>query len=88
MTPNLFLQPEHLSIRAEGTFWVPLIYGHCRADGTWEAWIEFRALTDEPVRATPCETTQPTRTAVEYWASGLEPVYFEGAFARAEVLAP
>jgi hypothetical protein len=86
--PDLFLQPEHISIRAEGTFWVPLIYGACRADGLWEAWIEFRALTDEPVRATSRETTQPNRAAVEYWAGGLEPVYFEGAFARATMLPP
>jgi len=27
---------------------------------------------------------QPNRTAVEYWADGLEPIYFEGAFARAQ----
>ena len=29
------------------------------------------------------ETTQPDRGALEYWASGLEPLYFEGAFDRA-----
>ncbi len=86
MGPDLFLQPEHISIQAEGTFWIPLIYGTRCADGTWEAWIEFRALTDEPVRATARETTQPNRAAVEYWAGGLAPVYFEGAFARAAVL--
>lgn len=35
----------------------------------------------------PCpahrETTQPNRDAVASWAGGLEPIYFEGAFARA-----
>jgi hypothetical protein len=81
--PHLFLQPQHISIEADGTFWVPLIYGTERPDGTWEAWIEFRPLDDSPIRATDRETTQPNRHAVEYWASGLEPVYFEGAFSRA-----
>jgi hypothetical protein len=30
------------------------------------------------------ETTQPSWRAIAYWASGLEPIYFEGAFARAQ----
>jgi hypothetical protein len=29
------------------------------------------------------ETSQPNRDAVAYWAGGLEPIYFEGAFTRA-----
>ena len=80
---HLFLQPRHISIEAEGTFWVPMIYGAQRSDGMWEAWIEFRPLDEGPTRATDRETTQPNREAVEYWVSGLEPIYFEGAFARA-----
>jgi hypothetical protein len=36
-----------------------------------------------PALRTGRETTQPNRDAVAYWASGLEPVYFEGAFVRA-----
>ncbi len=81
--PHLFLQPQHIGVEAEGTFWVPLIYGDQRADGTWIAWIEFRPLDDRELRVTERETTQPNREAVAYWATGLEPVYFEGAFARA-----
>ena len=59
-------------------------YGEERSDGTWIGWIEFHP-TDltEPVLRTDQETSQPNRTAVEYWATGLEPVYFEGAFERA-----
>jgi hypothetical protein len=30
------------------------------------------------------ETSQPNRAALEYWADGLEPVYLEGALARAQ----
>jgi hypothetical protein len=29
------------------------------------------------------ETTQPNRRALEYWATGIEPVYLEGALVRA-----
>jgi hypothetical protein len=35
------------------------------------------------VLSTEQETSQPDRKAVEYWAGGLEPVYLEGALARA-----
>ena len=50
---------------------------------TWEGWIEFVPLTGgEPLRSGR-ETTQPNRTDVEYWATGLTPVYLEGALRRA-----
>jgi len=81
--PYLFSPRSHISIEADGTRWIPLIYGTERTDGTWEAWIEFRAIDDRPVRVTERETTQPNRQAVEYWSTGLEPIYFEGAFSRA-----
>jgi hypothetical protein len=35
------------------------------------------------VRRSPVETTQPNREALAYWASGIEPVYLEGALERA-----
>src|SRR4028119_221156 len=58
--------------------------GERRDGGMWEGWIEFHPLLPpgQPVR-TGRETTQPNRDALVYWASGLEPVYFEGAFSRA-----
>lgn len=59
-------------------------YGEERLDGTWIGWLEFHPtdLSKLTLR-TAQETSQPDRTAVEYWATGLEPVYFEGAFERA-----
>ena len=57
-------------------------YGEPRADGNWEGWIEFHSILGA-VRRTNRETTQPNREALRYWATGLEPVYFDGAFARA-----
>ena len=35
-----------------------------------------------PVQS-PRETTQPNLTDLNYWATGLTPVYLEGALARA-----
>jgi hypothetical protein len=62
-----------------------LICGQERADATWEGWIEFHPTdSDHPVLITEQETSQPNRTALEYWAAGLEPIYLEGAFARAQ----
>ena len=59
--------------------------GDTTPSGLWEGWLEFYPLDgDSPVLRTDRETTQPNRQALEYWATGLEPVYFEGAFARAQ----
>jgi hypothetical protein len=72
----------------ESLVYVPRTYGQARADGTWIGWIEFHPLDGEgPVLRTDSETTQPNRSALAYWASGLEPVYFDGAFSRAAALA-
>jgi hypothetical protein len=50
----------------------------------WEGWLEFAPLGGRGiVRRSPVETTQPNRDALAYWASGLEPVYLEGALERA-----
>jgi len=50
--------------------------------GTWQGWIEFVPLGDgEPVRSAR-ETTQPNRQDTLYWATGLTPVYLQGALRR------
>jgi len=67
-----------------GTPYVLRAWGESRTDGTWEGWLEFVPANGvgRDLR-TGRETTQPNRDAVVYWASGLEPIYFEGAFTRA-----
>jgi hypothetical protein len=52
-------------------------------DGRWAAWIEFMPLDGGRPLRSPRETTQPNRTDAEYWATGLTPVYLEGALQRA-----
>ena len=67
-----------------GVEYVAHVYGETRDDGTWEGWLEFApAGGGAALMRTGRETTQPDRDALAYWASGLEPVYLEGAFARA-----
>ncbi len=68
----------------DDTVYVVRSYGDERSDGTWTGWLEFHPTdTVQPILRTDQETSQPNRTAIEYWATGLEPVYFEGAFERA-----
>jgi hypothetical protein len=49
----------------------------------WQGWIEFVPVDGgSPVRSAR-ETTQPNRTDLAYWATGLTPVYLQGALDRA-----
>lgn len=77
---------EHsTSVRTpEGQLFAPCVIGEPQNDGTWVGWIEFVPADRSRLRLrTERETTQPNRKALEYWATGLEPVYLEGAFERA-----
>ena len=70
-------------IGPDGTEYEARACGGPREDGTWQGWIEFIPLgAGKPVRS-PRETTQPNRTDTLYWASGLTPIYLEGALQRA-----
>jgi hypothetical protein len=70
-----------------GNLYDVFIYGEARLDGTWEGWLEFIPLS--PALAslrTDRETTQPDLSALEYWSTGLEPMYLAGAFERARLV--
>lgn len=70
-------------VERESTYAVR-VCGDERVDGTWSAWIEFHPKANgEAILRTDQETSQPNLNAVEYWADGLEPVYIQGALARA-----
>jgi hypothetical protein len=76
---HAFLEPLRDS---DGVLWDVRVLGQARDDGTWIGWLEF----ENPllgVRRTDRETTQSNAESLTYWATGLEPVYLEGALARA-----
>jgi hypothetical protein len=53
-------------------------------DGMWQGWLEFEPLdADRPVVVGPVESTQSKREHIQYWATGLTPVFLEGALDRA-----
>src|SRR6266581_8734820 len=62
-------------------------YAQSRPEDTWQGRLIFTRRGDGKSLATGVETTQPSMEAVQYWATGLEPTYFEGAFDRASVRA-
>ena len=55
-----------------------------RRGNVWIGWLEFSGRPGERTRRTGEETSQPSREAVTYWATGLEPIYLEGALERAQ----
>lgn len=67
-----------------GTTYSVLICAEQRVDGTWEGWLEFHPSDSHSILRTDQETSQPNRNAIEYWADGLEPIYLDGALARAQ----
>ena len=58
--------------------------GRLADDGMWEGWIEFTPIdgTSE-VLVTGTESRQPEREHLVYWATGLTPIFLEGALHRA-----
>jgi hypothetical protein len=58
--------------------------GRLAENGMWEGWVEFTSVDGgDEVLVTGVETTQPAREHVYYWATGLTPVFLEGALHRA-----
>jgi hypothetical protein len=73
------------TIKADDTTYLARVYATERTDGTWKGWLEFHPVDrKKPILRTEQETSQPSRVTLEYWALGLEPIYFDGALARAQ----
>jgi len=72
----------------DGTLYEARAVGDDMPGGGWQGWIEFLPQVGGPPVHTSRETTQPNRTDTEYWATGLTPVYLEGALKRALALPP
>jgi hypothetical protein len=59
------------------------VIGRQAGDGTWEGWLEFAPADGAEHLVTDVESRQQTRLQLLRWASGLTPVYAEGALHRA-----
>lgn len=59
------------------------VYAEPNGRTTWAGSVEFVSAGGGPTLSTGHETTQSNVEGVAYWATGLEPVYFEGALNRA-----
>jgi hypothetical protein len=59
------------------------VVGRQAGDGTWEGWLEFAPANGAESLVTDVESRQQTRLQLLRWASGLTPVYAEGALHRA-----
>ena len=68
---------------SDGQAYLARVCGGEMDDGRWQGWIEFESVDGAPVLRSPRETTQPDRTDLAYWATGLTAVYLEGALERA-----
>ena len=66
-----------------GTRYHPRAIGRFAEDGMWQGWLEFIPDDGGEVVVTGVESTQPEREHLVYWATGLTPVYREGALDRA-----
>jgi hypothetical protein len=69
----------------KGTPFTARVYAQPARDDLWEGWIEFTDPKGRTLR-TERETTQSRREFVLYWATGLEPIYLDGALERARAL--
>ena len=85
MRAELILEyAARVSIPSSGETYRVQTFGRARPDGMWEGWLEFHPVDRPgPVLRTDRETTQANREALVYWATGLEPIYREGALSRA-----
>jgi hypothetical protein len=57
--------------------------GRRAGDDMWEGWLEFIPDGAGAVLVGPVESRQPEHAHLVYWATGLTPVYLEGALDRA-----
>jgi hypothetical protein len=67
----------------DGSLYYARACGSEMSGGTWQGWLEFVDAAGGETLRSGRETTQPNRTDTVYWATGLTPVYLEGALARA-----
>ena len=82
--PQIITDLETTVKSEDGYDYYVQVAGEQRADGTWEAWLEFAPVDDElDLLLTKTETTQPTNDDVVRWSETLSETYLQGAIRRA-----
>lgn len=72
-----------LVVDQDGKRYIARACGGPVPSGQWQGWIEFVEMATGHALRSGRETTQPNRMDTVYWATGLTPVYLEGALRRA-----
>lgn len=80
---EVFLIFDNAVPSGDGSFFTARVCGREGERGTWDGWLEFEPRAGGTSLRTGRETTQPNRSALAYWASGLTAAYLEGALQRA-----
>jgi len=80
---EVFVRFANPVVAKDGNVYRAQACGAPNTDGKWEGWIEFLPADGGPAVRSSRETTQPNRKDTAYWATGLTPVYLEGALERA-----
>jgi hypothetical protein len=79
---EVLVQFEQVVVGDDGAKYYAQACGAPMPDGLWEGWIEFVPTDGGTPLRSQRETTQPNRGDAVYWATGLTPVYLEGALKR------
>jgi hypothetical protein len=80
---EVLLEYSEIIVGADGTRYRVRACGAENGGGHWQGWLEFLDTTRNATLRSGRETTQPNRNDAVYWATGLTPVYLEGALDRA-----
>ncbi len=83
MSQQEFIAEHPHPVSIDGKTYEVRVVGSKRRDGTWSGALEFRDVKSGKTLSTDQETSQPDRTALEYWATGIEDIFLEGALRRA-----
>jgi hypothetical protein len=80
---EVFVEFPEPVVAKDGRAYIARACGAPANSALWHGWLEFVPVDGGvPVRSSR-ETTQPNRVDTAYWATGLTPVYLEGALERA-----
>lgn len=80
---EVLLEYSEIVVGGDGTRYGVRACGAENGNGHWLGWLEFLDMDRNVTIRSGRETTQPNRVDTVYWATGLTPVYLEGALSRA-----